>query len=189
MDDVYNTPQQLRDFRAMTRHPRLRLERADDPTAGRVMTEPARIEPEHFRRALAHLPTGVSVITADGAGGPTGKYDRQLGHISVAGSPACPALPGSELDDLARHPKCGRVLHQRDGRSPCRSHVPTSQQGEAFYEVSPRRQGRLRARRQGRLRAGAAGHDRHLLRSCDAGESKGHGPSGPLSSTPGDEHD
>jgi len=186
VEDVYNTPQQLRDFRAMTRQPRLRRERAVDPTAGRVMTEPARIKPEHFRRVLAYLPTGVSVITAHGAGGPTGMIANSVTSVS-AGSTACPALPGSELDDLARHPRCGRVVHQSDGRS--RSHVPTSQPGEAFYELSPRRQGRLRARRQGRLRAGAAGHDRHLLRSCDAGESKGHGPSGPLSSTPGDEHD
>lgn len=167
MDDVYNNPQQLRDVQAMTRHPRLRRGRADHPTAGRVMTEPAGIEPEHFRRVLAQLFIGVSVITTHSAGGPTGMTANSVTSVSLDPPLVLLCPTQSSTTWSAIRARCGRILRQRDGRSPCRSHVPTSQPGEAFYELSPRR--------QGRLRAGAAGLDRHLLRPCHAGESKGHG--------------
>jgi 3-hydroxy-9,10-secoandrosta-1,3,5(10)-triene-9,17-dione monooxygenase reductase component len=45
--------------------------------------ELTRIEPEHFRRVLAHLPTGVAVITAHGAAGPTGMAANSVTSVSL----------------------------------------------------------------------------------------------------------
>lgn len=47
------------------------------------MTGPAAIDPADFRRVFAHLPTGVTVITAHGAGGPLGMAANSVTSVSM----------------------------------------------------------------------------------------------------------
>jgi 3-hydroxy-9,10-secoandrosta-1,3,5(10)-triene-9,17-dione monooxygenase reductase component len=42
-----------------------------------------RIEPARFRRVLGHLPTGVTVVTADGAAGPIGMACNSVSSVSL----------------------------------------------------------------------------------------------------------
>jgi 3-hydroxy-9,10-secoandrosta-1,3,5(10)-triene-9,17-dione monooxygenase reductase component len=42
-----------------------------------------RVAPAAFRRVLGHLPTGVTVITADGAGGPVGMTCNSVSSVSL----------------------------------------------------------------------------------------------------------
>jgi 3-hydroxy-9,10-secoandrosta-1,3,5(10)-triene-9,17-dione monooxygenase reductase component len=42
-----------------------------------------RIEPDHFRRVLGHLPTGVTVVTAYGANGPAGITANSVTSVSL----------------------------------------------------------------------------------------------------------
>lgn len=41
------------------------------------------IDPAHFRRVLAHLPTGVTVITAHGSDGPVGMAANSVTSVSL----------------------------------------------------------------------------------------------------------
>lgn len=43
-----------------------------------------RIEPTVFRTVLGHLPTGVTVVTADGADGPVGMACNSVASVSLA---------------------------------------------------------------------------------------------------------
>lgn len=58
------------------------------------MTELTDIDPTHFRNVLAHLPTGVSIITAYGADGPTGMAANSVTSVSLDPPLVlfCPAL-------------------------------------------------------------------------------------------------
>lgn len=47
------------------------------------MTGGLGVEPGHFRRVLAHLPTGVSVITAHGPAGPIGMAANSVTSVSL----------------------------------------------------------------------------------------------------------
>ena len=47
------------------------------------MTETMPIDPDQFRRVLAHLPTGVSVITAYGSDGPIGMAANSVTSVSL----------------------------------------------------------------------------------------------------------
>jgi flavin reductase (DIM6/NTAB) family NADH-FMN oxidoreductase RutF len=47
------------------------------------MTDAIRVDPSHFRSVLAHLPTGVSVITAHGANGPVGMTANSVTSVSL----------------------------------------------------------------------------------------------------------
>jgi 3-hydroxy-9,10-secoandrosta-1,3,5(10)-triene-9,17-dione monooxygenase reductase component len=62
----------------------------------------AALDPNHFRRVLAHLPTGVAVITAHAATGPTGMAANSV--ISVSLDPPlvlfCPARASTTWPDI-----------------------------------------------------------------------------------------
>jgi flavin reductase (DIM6/NTAB) family NADH-FMN oxidoreductase RutF len=66
------------------------------------MTESTTIDPGHFREVLAHLPTGVSVITAHGAAGPVGMAANSVTSVSL--SPPlmlfCPARSSTTWPDI-----------------------------------------------------------------------------------------
>jgi flavin reductase (DIM6/NTAB) family NADH-FMN oxidoreductase RutF len=47
------------------------------------MTEHAAIDPADYRRVFAHLPTGVTVITAHGADGPLGMAANSVTSVSL----------------------------------------------------------------------------------------------------------
>lgn len=47
------------------------------------MTPAPIVDSGHFRRVLAHLPTGVAVITAHGASGPTGMAANSVTSVSL----------------------------------------------------------------------------------------------------------
>jgi flavin reductase (DIM6/NTAB) family NADH-FMN oxidoreductase RutF len=47
------------------------------------MTDGRGIDPGHFRKVLAHLPTGVSVITANGPSGPIGMAANSVTSVSL----------------------------------------------------------------------------------------------------------
>jgi 3-hydroxy-9,10-secoandrosta-1,3,5(10)-triene-9,17-dione monooxygenase reductase component len=47
------------------------------------MNESIQIDPLHFRTVLGHLPTGVTVITAHGQGGPTGMAANSVTSVSL----------------------------------------------------------------------------------------------------------
>lgn len=47
------------------------------------MTDGTTIDPAHFRQVLAHLPTGVAVITADGPDGPIGMAANSVTSVSL----------------------------------------------------------------------------------------------------------
>jgi len=47
------------------------------------VTEHAQIDPAEFRRVFSHLPTGVSVLTAHGAGGPLGMAVNSVTSVSL----------------------------------------------------------------------------------------------------------
>jgi flavin reductase (DIM6/NTAB) family NADH-FMN oxidoreductase RutF len=44
---------------------------------------PTAIEPDAFRRAMSHLPTGVTVVTAQGNGGPSGLTANAVPSLSL----------------------------------------------------------------------------------------------------------
>ncbi|MBS1883452.1 MAG: flavin reductase family protein [Actinobacteria bacterium] len=66
------------------------------------MGEAATIDPRHFREVLAHLPTGVSVLTADGPVGPIGMAANSVTSVSL--SPPlmlfCPARSSTTWPDI-----------------------------------------------------------------------------------------
>ena len=47
------------------------------------MEETSQISPSHFREVLGHMPTGVTVITAHGADGPTGMAVNSFTSVSL----------------------------------------------------------------------------------------------------------
>ncbi|MFT3864158.1 MAG: flavin reductase family protein [Solirubrobacterales bacterium] len=47
------------------------------------MSDTTHIDPSHFRRVLAHLPTGVAVITARGPEGPIGMAANSVTSVSL----------------------------------------------------------------------------------------------------------
>jgi 3-hydroxy-9,10-secoandrosta-1,3,5(10)-triene-9,17-dione monooxygenase reductase component len=66
------------------------------------MTEVTNIDPGHFRQVLAHLPTGVSVITAHGPDGPIGMAANSVTSVSLAPPLMlfCPARTSTTWPDI-----------------------------------------------------------------------------------------
>jgi flavin reductase (DIM6/NTAB) family NADH-FMN oxidoreductase RutF len=66
------------------------------------MTDAIQVDSTQFRRVLAHMPTGVSVITAYGAEGPTGMAANSV--VSVSLNPPlmlfCPARTSTTWPDI-----------------------------------------------------------------------------------------
>jgi hypothetical protein len=57
--------------------------RPDDRSGVRATTDTTRIDPAHFRRVLARLPTGVSIITAPGSAAPIGMVANSVTSVSL----------------------------------------------------------------------------------------------------------
>lgn len=68
----------------------------------RSETEPVAIDPVDFRHVLAHLPTGVTVIAAHGAGGPIGMAANSVTSVSLEPPLIlfCPAKSSSTWPDI-----------------------------------------------------------------------------------------
>lgn len=66
------------------------------------MTTTIRIEPDRMRNVLAHLPTGVSVVTAYGAEGPTGMAANSVTSVSLDPPLVlfCPARTSTTWPDI-----------------------------------------------------------------------------------------
>jgi len=66
------------------------------------MTDAINIDPGHFRKVLAHLPTGVSIITAHGGGGPVGMAANSVTSVSLDPPLVlfCPARTSTTWPDL-----------------------------------------------------------------------------------------
>jgi 3-hydroxy-9,10-secoandrosta-1,3,5(10)-triene-9,17-dione monooxygenase reductase component len=62
----------------------------------------AHIDPSHYRRVLAHLPTGVSVVTASGPEGPIGMAANSVTSVSLDPPLVllCPAKTSATWPDI-----------------------------------------------------------------------------------------
>jgi flavin reductase (DIM6/NTAB) family NADH-FMN oxidoreductase RutF len=85
----------------------------DPASAGR---QPAAIAAEAYRAVLGHLPTGVTVLTAFGAAGPTGMAANSVTSLSL--DPplvlVCPARSSATWPDIRRAGRfCVNVLGSR----------------------------------------------------------------------------